>query len=88
MKKWKLWTICWKKFLIAVIEELPTFPGCEKLAKSERRQCFQDRMDWHVRRTFRYPEIAREMGIQGRVYVSFVIDENITKYKSTDRTRT
>lgn len=65
----------------AVIEEVPTFPGCEKLAKSERRQCFQDRMDRHVRRTFRYPEIAQEMGIQGRVYVSFVIDENgnITK---------
>lgn len=65
----------------AVIEEVPTFPGCGKLAKSERRQCFQDRMDRHVRRTFRYPEIAQEMGIQGRVYVSFVIDENgnITK---------
>ena len=65
----------------AVIEEVPTFPGCEKLAKSERRQCFQERMDRHVRRTFRYPEIAQEMGIQGRVYVSFVIDENgnITK---------
>ena len=45
----------------AVIEEVPTFPGCEKLAKSERRQCFQDRMDRHVRRTFRYPEIAQEM---------------------------
>ena len=37
-------------------------------------------MDRHVRRTFRYPEIAQEMGIQGRVYVQFIIDEkgNIT----------
>ncbi|MGB0256222.1 MAG: energy transducer TonB [Flavobacteriaceae bacterium] len=64
----------------AIIEEVPTFPGCEKLAKSERRSCFQERMDRHVRRTFRYPEIAQEMGIQGRVYVQFIIDEkgNIT----------
>lgn len=69
----------------AVIEEVPTFPGCEKLAKSERRQCFQDRMDRHVRRTFRYPEIAQEMGIQGRVYVSFVIDENGNITKIQDR---
>ena len=64
----------------AIIEEVPTFPGCEKLTKSERRSCFQERMDRHVRRTFRYPEIAQEMGIQGRVYVQFIIDEkgNIT----------
>lgn len=64
----------------AIIEEVPTFPGCEKPAKSERRSCFQERMDRHVRRTFRYPEIAQEMGIQGRVYVQFIIDEkgNIT----------
>ena len=58
----------------AIIEEVPTFPGCEKLAKSERRKCFQERMDRHVRRTFRYPEIAQEMGIQGRVYVQVIID--------------
>ena len=66
------------------------FLGCEKLAKSERRQFFQDRMDWQVPQTFRYPEIAQEMGIQGRVYLSFVIDENVntTKYKSAERTTT
>lgn len=51
----------------AIIEEVPTFPGCEKLAKSERRKCFQERMYRHVLRTFRYPEIAQEMGIQGRI---------------------
>ena len=47
----------------AIIEEVPTFPGCKKLAKSERRKCFQERMDRHVLRKFRYPEIAQEMGI-------------------------
>lgn len=33
----------------AIIEEVPTFPGCGKLGKSEHRQCFQDRTDRHVR---------------------------------------
>lgn len=67
----------------AIIEEVPTFPGCESLSKSQRRQCFQDKLDRHVRKTFRYPEIAQEMGIQGRVYVSFVIDQhgNIVEIK-------
>ena len=33
-------------------------------------------MNNHIRRNFRYPEIAQEMGIQGRVYVNFVIDKD------------
>ena len=57
----------------AVIEDVPIFPGCEKVAKSERRNCFQEQMNKHIRRNFRYPEIAQEMGIQGRVYVNFII---------------
>lgn len=64
----------------AVIEDVPIFPGCERVKKSERRTCFQEKMNRHIRKNFRYPEIAQEMGIQGRVYVQFVIakDGNIT----------
>ena len=57
----------------AVIEDVPIFPGCENVAKSERRNCFQEQMNKHIRKNFRYPEIAQEMGIQGRVYVNFII---------------
>src|SRR6056300_1470818 len=57
----------------AVIEDVPIFPGCERVKKSERRDCFQEQMNKHIRKNFRYPEIAQEMGIQGRVYVNFVI---------------
>ena len=60
----------------AVIEDVPIFPGCEKVKKSERRNCFQDRMNRHIRKNFRYPEIAQEMGIQGRVYVNFIISKD------------
>ena len=64
----------------AVIEDVPIFPGCERVKKSERRMCFQEKMNRHIRKNFRYPEIAQEMGIQGRVYVQFVIakDGSIT----------
>ncbi len=57
----------------AVIEDVPIYPGCEKVAKSERRACFKEQINKHIRKNFRYPEIAQEMGIQGRVYVQFVI---------------
>ncbi len=57
----------------AVIEDVPIYPGCERVSKSKRRECFQERINQHIKKNFRYPEIAQEMGIQGRVYVSFVI---------------
>ena len=60
----------------AVIEDVPIFPGCERVAKSERRTCFQEQMNKHIRKNFRYPDIAQEMGIQGRVYVNFIISKD------------
>lgn len=33
-------------------------------------------IDMHVRKTFRYPEIAQENGLQGRVLMQFTIDKN------------
>lgn len=64
----------------AVIEDVPIFPGCEKEPKSKQRDCFQKKMNDHIRDNFQYPEIAQEMSIQGRVYVNFTIakDGSIT----------
>ena len=58
----------------AVIEDVPVFPGCEDLSKSETKDCFQRKVQEHVVKNFRYPETALEMGIQGRVSVIFMID--------------
>ena len=68
----------------AIIEDVPLFPGCENVKKSERRKCFQEKIQRHIARNFRYPEIAQELGIQGRVYVQFVIakDGSITDIRS------
>jgi protein TonB len=67
----------------AVIEDVPIYPGCEGVPKSQRRDCFQEQINTHIRKNFRYPEIAQEMGIQGRVYVQFVIakDGQITNVR-------
>ncbi len=62
----------------AVIEDVPIYPGCENVPKSQRRACFQEQINKHIRKNFRYPEIAQEMGIQGRVYVQFVIAKDGT----------
>jgi|TARA_R110002051_G_scaffold159536_2_gene230927 protein TonB len=63
----------------SVIEDVPIFPGCEseksKGAKA-LRDCFQEQMFKHISKNFRYPEISQEMGVQGKVYVNFVIQKD------------
>ena len=59
-----------------VIEAVPMFPGCENA--SDKRQCFQDKIQQHIVKNFKYPEAAADAGIQGKVFVSFVIEKNGT----------
>ena len=68
----------------SIIEEIPVFPGCEKLKKTKLRECFQTKMQRHIVQNFRYPKLAQEMGIQGRVLIKFIIgvDGNITGVES------
>lgn len=58
----------------SVIENVPVFPGCEK--ESNKRACFNKMMQKHISKNFRYPEIAQEMGVQGRVSIMFTIQKD------------
>jgi protein TonB len=59
----------------AVIENVPIFPGCESATNNEERKlCFQRKIQEHINKEFSYPPSALELGIQGRVFVQFLID--------------
>ncbi|WP_324025513.1 energy transducer TonB [Maribacter sp. BPC-D8] len=58
------------------IEEVPVFPGCEN--EKDKRACFNDMMQKHIRKNFRYPEMAQEMNIEGRVNTTFMINNDGT----------
>lgn len=61
----------------AVVESVPVFPGCESASTNEEKKaCFQRQILKYVSKNFNFPEMARQMGIQGRVYVNFVIEKN------------
>ncbi|WP_418499137.1 TonB family protein [Flagellimonas sp.] len=60
----------------AVVEEVPVFPGCEDAA--DKKACFTEKVQEHIRKHFRYPQVAQEQGIQGRVSVIFTIGEDGT----------
>jgi TonB family protein len=67
-----------------ILSQVPVFPGCEKLSETKKRECFQDKMNRHIAKNFRYPEIAQKKGIQGRIIILFVIgkDGNVTGIKT------
>ncbi len=56
------------------IEQVPIFPGCENA--EDKRACFQDKMNTHIRKVFRYPVIAQEMGVEGKVFAQFTIEKD------------
>ena len=59
----------------AIIENVPIYPGCESAkGNTARKACFQKKIQEHIMKEFRYPQIAAEMGIQGRVFVQFAIN--------------
>ena len=53
----------------------PRFLQCFLVDQNDARACFQEQMNAHIIRNFRYPEAAQEQGIQGRVYINFIINE-------------
>ena len=57
----------------STLEKSPIWPGCENVEESYIRKCFQEQIQKHIARNFRYPEEAQLNGIQGRVFVLFVI---------------
>ena len=54
------------------IDEPPIFPGCDNA--SDKRACFQEKIQQHIRKHFNYPKEAQDLGIQGRVSIVFTID--------------
>lgn len=58
----------------AVLEDIPMFPNCIDVERSEGRNCFMQEMNNHIKLNFRYPKKAKKNKIQGRVTVMFLIN--------------
>ena len=59
----------------AVIEDVPVFPGCEEIERKERFNCFQAKINNHIKSNFIYPKKALKRKIEGRVSVHYTINE-------------
>ena len=64
-----------------IVENMPALGECKKLRGDERHQCTQMEIIKYVSQNTKYPPIAKDSGIQGTVFVYFVVDK---KGKVTD----
>jgi protein TonB len=63
--------------IFKVVEQMPRFPGCEnENSEANRQACAQKKMLEYVYKNIKYPAIARENGIQGRVVIQFVVEKD------------
>lgn len=60
----------------AVVEKVPIYPGCTGKTNAELKKCFEKKVIEHISKNYQFPELAMEMGIHGKVFVMFSIDQN------------
>lgn len=58
-----------------VVEQMPQFPGCEEFRGAELDQCVNDKVYSHIINQTKYPQLAIDAGIQGTVFVGYVINK-------------
>lgn len=63
--------------IIDIAEQMPRFYGCEDMAGDDaaKKQCADQRLMNLLFSELKYPQQAREMGIEGTVVVSFIVDK-------------
>ena len=59
-----------------IVENMPAFGPCTDLRGDERHQCTQMEIIKYVSGNTKYPPIAKDAGIQGTVFVYFVVGKN------------
>lgn len=58
------------------VEDIPTFKSCDKDGNKEAElKCFNTKMVNHIQNNFSYPKLALQNNISGKIWVSFVIND-------------
>src|SRR5690606_27013947 len=58
------------------VDKVPLFEGCDaNLSNDEAKACFQQGLIQHIIDNFKYPEGAKKVGMEGKIFVQFVINQ-------------
>jgi protein TonB len=62
-------------YYILTTPSMPIFLGCEHIADiNERHRCSDRKMTEFMNQNLKYPNLARESGFEGKVFVRFVVE--------------
>ncbi|MEM8906689.1 MAG: TonB family protein [Bacteroidota bacterium] len=61
--------------IFTVVEQMPRFPGCERLGPTAAESCAKKRLADFIDRHLRYPKHLGQVHIEGVVVVRFVVDK-------------
>ena len=60
-----------------ITEHMPHFASCaDKTTEEDRKMCTQEVMLQYIYKNLKYPNLARETGVEGTVILTFIIDKN------------
>ena len=62
--------------IFMIVENMPALGDCKRLRGDERHQCTQLEIIKYVTKNTKYPPIAKDAGIQGTVFVYFVVGKD------------
>jgi protein TonB len=60
---------------VTMREVAPIWPGCESGSIAQRDSCFNTKLATHIAKNFKYPAAEYKNNVQGRVVVTFVVNE-------------
>lgn len=61
--------------VFSIVEKMPVFKGCETLLLEEQQTCTEKEISTHLVKNIIYPEIAKNEGVSGKVFLEFVINK-------------
>ncbi len=65
------------KEIFNIAEDMPRFPGCENMdTKAEKEECASKKLLEFIYANLKYPPIATENGIEGRVTLRFAVNKD------------
>lgn len=78
-----------KEEVFVSVEFLPKFTNCINVSKENQKECFDNALKNEINKYLIYPENDLRNGLEGTVFVQFIVDENgnFTSIKSVDNNR-
>ncbi len=74
---WNLSAQVDKPIVFNIADEMPYFPGCSDLenGSADKRHCSNRNLIVYISDFLRYPEKAKALGLEGTVYIDFIVTE-------------